>query len=254
MRFQLSEHPFLLAKGIEIPGLKRRRKVWAFVPKSYFTDSNRRFPIVYLNDGQNVFEGWKAPFKISWETHNTIKEFEHLNLNTSILIGIEHGRKHRKNEYIPLDNGYNSYQADLYSDFIANKLKPYVDKHLRTKSDREHTSIMGSSLGGISALYTGYKHQDVFGKIGVFSPSLWAMPSISTVIEKHGKYFDSKIYLSVGLEEGKYNQIHINNLYDTIVSVGYYPNDISKNFVPNGKHNEYLWQSEFKKCYNWLQT
>lgn len=175
-------------------------------------------------------------------------------MNTSILIGIEHDSKHRKNEYIPLDNGYNSYQADLYADFIANKLKPYVDKHLRTKAEREYTSIMGSSLGGISALYTGYKHQDVFRKMGIFSPSLWAMPSIYGIIEKHRKHFDSKIYLSVGLDEGKYNQTHVNRLYDTLVYAGYYPDDIYKNFVPNGKHNEYLWQSEFKNCYRWLNT
>ncbi len=143
-------HPFLLSKAIRINGLKRRRKIWAYLPPSYHQPSDRRYPVIYFNDGQNIFEGWKAPFGVSWEVHNTMKNLAKLEgYQECILIGIEHGKKNRKSEYLPFNySGAFSLEGNIYTDFMANDLKNFVDKKLRTLPGREHTSIIGSSLGG----------------------------------------------------------------------------------------------------------
>jgi predicted alpha/beta superfamily hydrolase len=246
-------HPFLLAKAIRIPKLNRRRRVWAFLPHEYHTNKQKLFPVIYLNDGQNVFEGWKAAFGKSWEAHNTVKNLPFL--QGSILIGIEHGKKYRKGEYLPFDSTGNfSFEGNAYADFIANELKILVDRKLRTLPDRENTAIIGSSLGGLNALYTGFKHQDVFSKIGVLSPSLWAAPKIFPLIQKVGKHYPTNFYLSVGAKEGKYTIENLNYLQDTLINAGFSHNEIFKNIAPNGKHDEYLWQKEFVNFYQWIYS
>ncbi|MBP7273981.1 MAG: alpha/beta hydrolase [Saprospiraceae bacterium] len=250
----IEHHPFLLAKAMRITTLKRRRKIWAFLPKDYHNNSTKSYPVIYFNDAQNIFEGWKAPFGKSWEVHNTMKELaHHLNLSEHILIGIEHGKKYRHGEYVPFArNGKFAKEGNAYADFVANDLKNFVDKKLRTIPWRESNAIVGSSLGGLSALYIGYKHQDVFAKVGVFSPSLWIAPPIYDTIRQYGKHYASKFYISVGSREGHYTLKYVNDLYQTFLQSGYLQQDVKLNIVPNGQHNEQLWQKEFRNFYTWI--
>jgi predicted alpha/beta superfamily hydrolase len=252
---QLSHHPFLLAKGMRIAKLKRRRKVWAFLPSDYFHNKERRYPVIYFNDGQNIFEGWKAAFGKSWDVHLTMKNMSGFNTHEHILIGIEHGKKYRKGEYSPFDFSNNlSFEGNAYSDFVANELKSFVDLNLRTMPDRAHNSIIGSSLGGLNALFTGFKHQDVFSKVGVMSPSLWAAPQIFPLIQQVGKHYPTKFYLSVGSKEGKYTVGNVQRLNKTLLSAGFDNNDVTLNIVENGQHNEMLWKKEFSNFYRWMYS
>ena len=248
------KHPFLLAKAISIKGLKRRRKVWAYLPSDYFSNTDKHYPVIYFNDGQNIFEGWKAPFGTSWEAHNTMQHLHHIyNVAESILIGIEHGKRHRKSEYVPFVKNHFSIEGNVYADFVANELKSFVDKKLRTLPDRQHTSIIGSSLGGLNALYTGFKHQDVFGNVGALSPSLWAAPSFYDLVQKVGKHYDMGFYLSVGSLEGRYTISNTKRMHETLIDAGFAPHKVHFSLVPNGKHDEKLWQSEFANFYKWIQ-
>lgn len=254
-KIEYSSYPFLLAKGIRIPKINRRRKVWAFLPSDYFFNLEKRYPVIYFNDGQNIFEGWKAAFGKSWEVHQTMQKLSNLNISQSILIGIEHGKKYRKREYLPFDEFNNfSYEGNAYSDFIANELKEYVDKNLRTLPNRENNAIIGSSLGGLNALFTGFKHQDIFSKVGVFSPSLWAAPPIFSLIERVGKHYPTKFYLSVGSKEGKHTIEQVGWLYNTLMKAGFLSQDVQMNLVKDGKHDEHLWQSEFSNFYQWIHS
>ncbi len=248
---ELSKHPFLLAKSVRIPSLKRRRKVWAFLPDDYFDNPEKRYPVIYFNDGQNVFEGWKAAFGVGWEIHESMRQLsKSMGLRECILIGIEHGNKHRITEYSPFNkDGSFAKEGDAYADFFANRLKKYVDKKLRTLKDRENTGIMGSSMGGLSALYTGFKHQDVYSVVGVFSASLWAAPYIYPLISRIGRHYHTRFFLSVGTREGKTTVKNMRNLHLTLKSVGF---DSTLNIVKDGEHTEGLWQSEFRTFYKWI--
>jgi predicted alpha/beta superfamily hydrolase len=252
-KIELSRHPFLLAKAIRITKLNRRRRIWAFLPSDYFQNQTKRYPVIYFNDGQNVFEGWKAAFGKGWDTHITMQKNAIVDIDQCILVGIEHGKKYRKGEYTPFDHSDQlSFEGNAYSDFVANELKHYVDKTLRTRPEREYNAIVGSSLGGLNALYVGFKHQDVFSKVGVFSPSLWAAPMILPLIERVGKHYSTKFYLSVGSKEGRYTVDHVHRLNKTLLFAGFASTDIKLNVVENSYHNETLWKSEFSNFYRWI--
>jgi len=96
-----------------------------------------------------------------------------------IVIGIDNGGAERINEYCPWENtAYGGGDGAAYVNFIVNTLKPYIDENYRTLAGREHTGIMGSSLGGLISLYAAIEHQDVFSKAGIFSPAFWINPEV----------------------------------------------------------------------------
>lgn len=246
-------HPFLLARAIEIPGLKRRRRIWAFLPADYNHNPEKRYPVVYFHDAQNIFEGWKAPFGKSWEVHNTMRRLGSQGVEQSIIIGIEHGKQRRKSEFIPLTRQGNfAHEGNAYADFIANKLKPFVDKKLRTIPWREQTALIGSSMGGLITLYAGMKHQDIFSKLGVFSPALWAAPALFPLIRKVGRHYPMKIYLTVGLKEGSGTVRQTEEMFQTLTYAGFPQHELYLGKRNLGKHDETFWQKEFETCYKWM--
>lgn len=248
---ELSTEPFLLTKGLRIRSLKRRRKIWVSLPDGYYDDEETRYPVIYLEDGQNVFEGWKAAFGEGWEAHQTMRKlFYNSGIEQCILVGIEHGRKHRFTEYAPFDkNGEFSKEGNDYADFVANDLKNYIDKRLRTLTDRDNTYIIGSSMGGLIAFYTCFKHHDVFSVGGVFSPSLWAAPPIYSLVRKIGKHYPTRFFLSVGTKEGKSTVNNVKQLNSALKSVGF---ETELRVVEGGQHTEAFWRDEFEVFYQWL--
>lgn len=248
---EYSTEPFLLSKGIKIRALKRRRKIWVSLPDGYYEDLDKHYPVIYLEDGQNVFEGWKAAFGEGWEAHKTMRRLHFdFGIEQCILVGIEHGMKHRFTEYAPFDgNGEFSKEGNDYADFVANDLKNYIDKRLRTLKDRDNTYIIGSSMGGLIAFYTCFKHHDVFSVAGVFSPSLWAAPPIYALVRKIGKHYPTRFFLSVGTEEGKSTVNNVKQLNNALKSVGF---ETKLRVVEGGQHTEVFWRDEFEVFYQWL--
>jgi predicted alpha/beta superfamily hydrolase len=102
-----------------------------------------------------------------------MEQFFIQNKQSSIVVGLETTFE-RMSELTPFSNPqYGGGKGDLYVDFIVNNVKPYIDARFRTKSDRDNTGIAGSSLGGLLSFYAGLKRQEIFGKVGVFSPSFF---------------------------------------------------------------------------------
>jgi len=247
------DHPFLLAKAMTIPGLGRRRKIWAFLPDGYANNPEKRYPVVYFQDAQNVFENWKSPFGHSWETHQTMRRLHNLGHPQAIVIGIEHANRNRVEEFTPLTrNGEFAKQGNAYADFLANKLKNFVDKKLRTLPEREHNSLIGSSMGGLITLYAGMKHQDVFSKLGVFSPALWVTPTLFPLILKVGMHYPMTIYLTVGEQEGGYTVKQTKEMHQTLIDAGFPREQLYLGVRAEGKHEEAFWEKEFETCYLWF--
>jgi predicted alpha/beta superfamily hydrolase len=255
MTHQFSPHPFLLAKAIEIPGLRRRRRIWAFLPSDYYDNPQKRYPVIYFQDAQNIFEGWKAPFGQAWEVHNTMRRLGAEGIEQSIIIGIEHGNRRRASEFTPLTRtGGFAKEGNAYADFLANKLKPFVDKKLRTLPWRENTALAGSSMGGLITLYAGMKHQDIFSKLGVFSPSLWAAPGLFPLFREVGRHYPMKIYLSVGRQEGSHTVQRTEDMFQTLTYAGFPQHELYLGIRKEGKHEEIFWQREFETCYRWMMN
>src|SRR4030095_10515285 len=110
------------------------------------------------------------------------------------------------NEYNPYDHEkFGRGEGELYVDFLAKTLKPYIDKNYRTKKDAANTLIAGSSMGGLISMYAVIKYPKTFGKAGVFSPAFWVAPQLQDDIEKKVKsstHKNVRIYFYAGEQEG----------------------------------------------------
>lgn len=234
---------------IDAPQLKSSKKIWLYLPKNYPT-STKKYPVIYMHDAQNLFDA-KTSFAGEW---NVDEKLDSLNAQV-IVVGIENTDK-RMDELTPFPHPkYNGGKADQYLDFIVSTLKPEIDKKYRTKTDAKHTTIMGSSLGGLVSFYAILKYPEVFGKAGVFSPSFWFNRNqINEMLEKTKK-LKAKIYFLCGDNEGDADVIPDLNKVEYLVNTKRCECKMlnKKAIVKGGQHNEKLWRDGFVKAYLWLK-
>ena len=126
-----------------------------------------------MHDSQNLFDNYYS-FAGEWGIDETLNSLFNAGDYGCIVVGVDNGGVERINEYSPWVNAsYGGGDGDKYARFIVETLKPYIDQNYRTSPEREKTGIMGSSMGGLISFYIGLKYQEVFSKIGIFSPSFW---------------------------------------------------------------------------------
>ena len=132
-----------------------------------------------------------------------------------------------------------------------NNVKPYIDLNFRTKSHRNFTGIAGSSLGGLFSFYAGLKHQHVFSKIGVFSPSFWFSEEIYRfALDTDRLYDDIKLYFVGGALENVNLVPNMIRMVDQLRYKGY--TKIKYLVELDGVHQEWFWNREFPKAYEYL--
>ncbi len=153
--------------------LEHDRDVVVFLPPGY--DAEQRFPVLYMHDGQNLFEPDKAFVKGEhWRVGETITELvEAGTIEPLIVVGIYNTGLQRINEYTPTHDRRGGGLAGAYGRFIVEELKPFIDTTYRTLTSTAATGLGGSSLGGLASLYLGLTHPLTFGKIAALSPSVW---------------------------------------------------------------------------------
>jgi len=246
-----SDNVSIMSEDFYIPQLDRNRRIWIYLPPDY-ESSEKSYPVLYMHDGQNLFDA-ETSFAGEWEVDESLDELYEQSFNVPIVIGIDNGGIHRINEYTPWPNpNYGGGDGDKYVDFIVETLKPYVDDNYRTLTDRNNTAIMGSSLGGLISFYAALKHQDVFGKAGVFSPSYWFSDSVWIFTDNHPKEYNIRIYQMIGGNEGAQNIQNLSIMEDHLLNNGFSANELFKKTIPNGSHNEALWRNDFDISYKWL--
>jgi hypothetical protein len=134
-----------------------------------------------------------------------------------------------------------------------NTLKPHIDAHYRTLTDRENTAIGGSSMGGLISLYGGIEYQQVFSKILVFSPSFWFSNSCYTHVTQKGRQAPMRIYLMCGTPEGNGSvQTDMQQMYNTLLAAGFSANELKFVTKSDGQHSEWFWRREYPEGYKWL--
>ncbi|MBK7938271.1 MAG: hypothetical protein IPJ82_14845 [Lewinellaceae bacterium] len=248
----------LLHPHFYIPQLGRHRRIWACLPPDYWT-SGRRYPVVYMQDGQNLFDNPGAAFG-SWGIDQALNRLFLQPGGTSpevalqpIFIGIENGGVCRINEYSPWKNPeHGGGEGAQYLDFVCNTLKPFVDEHLRTQPGREQTGIMGSSMGALISLFAAVERPDVFGMAGVFSPSLWFSPEILPFVQQRSPSFPQKILLMAGQQESKTMVGDLLDLYETLLEAGHDDHNLHYDLHSDGVHAEWFWAREFEHALRWL--
>jgi predicted alpha/beta superfamily hydrolase len=181
------------------PQLKNRRPVDVYLPASYA--SGVRYPVVYLQDGQNLSDPDTA-FAGTWDLEATIDRLAWRGID-AIYVGIHHAGRDRLAEYSPFpDPRHGGGEADAYLAFLADTLKPRIDRLFRTRQDRDSTAILGSSMGGLVSLYAYFRYPSVFARAGAMSPSIWFGQGAIVDFIRDARLPRGRVYLDVGTSEG----------------------------------------------------
>ena len=236
---------------LAMPQLGRERTVRVYLPPGY-EHSNKRYPVLYMHDGQNLFDATTS-FSGEWNVDETLNELAKSKRLELIVIGIDHGGDRRMSEL----NGWENPKHEpgggrQYMQFVVDTVKPYIDAHYRTRPGRNDTAIMGSSLGGLISHYAMYEYPDVFGKIGIFSPSYWYAPAVSDYTAKHRLRADTRAYFYAGGKEGEEMVQDMQRIVDTIRQQHFPERDLAVHVEPQAQHNETAWRTEFPRAVEWL--
>lgn len=243
----LPKNIHILNDSLYIPQLDRYRRIWVYTPSNY-EDSNKTYPVVYMHDGQNLFMEKTSGFG-EWKADETLDALSKTHDLEVIVVGIDHGAKYRTSELSPYAYEYSDQpEGDQYLDFMVNTLKPKIDSTYRTKPDKTNTAMIGASLGGLISHYAGFKYNDIFGKIGAFSPSYW----ISDSVYNYTKSNNLKLYLLAGTEEGYSLLSDAQKMRDTLLKNGFEPENLYYKEVEGGKHNETFWSASLAEAICWL--
>lgn len=183
------------------PQLQNQRNILVYLPPSY-AQSDRRYPVMYMHDGQNLFDNTTS-YAGEWQVDETMEYLAYNEGLEAIVVAVPNMGAERTNEYSPFhDPRHGGGRGGQYLAFLAHSLKPQIDRDFRTMSDRMHTGIMGSSMGGLISLYAFFQHHDTFGFAGVMSPSLWfAHDAIMRYVQEKAVYHHGRIYLDAGTRE-----------------------------------------------------
>ena len=231
---------------VEAQQLDTIKKVWVYLPKSYHT-TQKRYPVIYMHDAQNLFDK-ETSYAGEWGID---EHFDQISSGT-IVVGIEHGNKKRVDELTPWpDRNNNGGKGDAYLDFIATTLKPIIDEQYRTKSEKKHTAIGGSSLGGLISFYALMKHKDTFSKGIIFSPSFWWSEEIYNMALRHD-FKGQKLYMTTGSKEGGNMVPDLKRMQLLLLSKGLSKKALHVSIALGHDHNEKFWSEAFPKAYAWL--
>jgi predicted alpha/beta superfamily hydrolase len=239
----------VIAKRFNMPQLRRRRRISVLLPWNYAA-TEQRYPVLYLQDGQNLFED-DAPFG-TWGLDKQLAILAQNGHGNFIVVAIDHGGKERIREFSPYDSQrWGEGLGRDYARFLSETLKPYIDKNFRTLPDRANTAIGGSSMGGLISAYAGIAHPEIYSKYMIFSPSLWAASSLfREPLHTLRHSSETKVYLYGGSYEGANMVSNMERFKEMMERQGGV--NFRLEIDPKGKHNEDRWGQEFPKAVMWL--
>ncbi len=232
-----------------------KRTLRIFTPDAYHQQPHRRFPVLYMFNGQAIFAHPESAIYNNWGVNIIL---ERLAANGSIppwiVVGIDH-LPNRVAEYSPWHGG----RGLLTADFIVNHLKPYIDNTYRTLPEAHSTAVMGASIGGSLALFLGKKYPQIFGRIGSISaPLMWGSDRLFHYWDTH-TYHWSKILLQVGSrEQYSFDEIWMDyftiatDFYNHLKSLGYREHELCFLLTEGDAYHETDWQKQLPDMMRWL--
>lgn len=196
-----------LLEGFRSDVLDNRRDVLVWLPPGYDEQRDQRYPVLYLHDGQNLFDTSTSFAGVEWGVDETAERLVHAGrVAPLIIVAINHAGVQRADEFAPTHDTHRQAggHADRYARFIVEELKPYVDDAFRTRPEAVHTALGGSSLGGLVTLHIGLEHPHVFGALAVLSPSIWwDRRAVLDRVDALPDRLPWRIWLDVGTAEGR---------------------------------------------------
>jgi len=242
--------------------LGNRRDVLVWLPRSYSRFSRKRHPVLYLQDGQNVFDAATSFAGVEWGVDETAQRLVRENLiEPVIIVAIANTGEHRIHEYAPTPGVIDSNAkrkkrskgwARRYGRFLIEELKPYIDKQYRTRPEAEFTGLGGSSLGALLTLSLGLWFPNVFTRLIAMSPSVWWDDE---VIVKMVSELDHKPPLKIWLDTGTHEPgwERARNLCVALIEKGWHPfEDLHYHEIEGADHSEGAWATRVEPALRFL--
>ncbi|WP_235011297.1 alpha/beta hydrolase [Bryocella elongata] len=270
---ELDDNPRYQVFRLNSRFLRNERLVRVYLPEAYLHDSERRFPVLYLHDGQNLFDPRTAYLRgHTWRAHSTADRLTREGRTRPvILVGLDNTGIRRMSEYTPTrDPMRGGGEGELYGKLLVEELRPALASRFRVEDGPENTGLGGSSLGGLISLALGLEHPDVFGRLAVMSPSLWwnnrsvfewlaqrAPLKTSKIRPRFAppppEYPHPRLWLDIGTHEGLRHVRDADMLHRRLIDRGWRDGiDLRYLKVPGGLHNEDAWANRFDQMLTFL--
>lgn len=249
---QFSYHPGFVSRFLDAP-----RDVIVYLPPQYDWQPEARFPVLYMQDGQNLFDGATSfvPGQ-EWQVDETAETLiRNGEIEPVIIVGIYNTGDHRIDEYTPTRDAFSrGGKAHLYARLLIEELKPMIDGSYRTRPGARDTGLGGSSLGGLVTLAIGLTHPEVFGKLAVHSPSIWwDRRVILDVVRDIKQKPNQRIWLDVGTQEGTRTHLDARRLRDALRKKRWrIGEDLAYMEAEGAGHNEAAWAHRVGPMLRWL--
>ena len=220
--------------------LNSQRDFFVWLPAGYDSNVNKSYPVLYMNDGQNLIDPKTSYAGKDWRVDETvtrlIKEYK---IKEIIVVGINNSED-RLEEYSDTEKG------EKYRKFITEELKPFVDSKYRTLSDNKNTAIMGSSMGGLASFIIAWKHPDVFSMAGCMSSSFYY--NDEKVFKMIDEYDGPKKHIRFYIDHGEDGLIRVQKMFCKLTQLGYViGTDLDYFYARGAEHNENEWAKRLER-------
>jgi len=239
-----------LVEKFKSPQLGNERTLRIYLPPSYGSDTRRRYPVLYMHDGQNLFDAKTASYGTEWNIDEVADRLVRQgDMEEVIVVGIDNTND-RIAEYTPCcDPKHGGGKLNAYADFVAKTVKPWVDKQYRTKPGRQHTAVMGSSLGGLASIGIAQRYPQLFSMAGGVSSSFWW--NNQEEVKHPPKRMPVRFYVDVGtVYDGQEDSEAFRG---ALVKNGYREGrDLLFLTDEGGRHNEQSWAGRVHVALAWF--
>ncbi len=253
----IHEHP-----GFASRLLRNERDVLVYLPAGYRRSPKRRYPVLYLHDGQNVFDAATSFGGVEWGADESAERLTRQGLiEPLIIVAVANTGEERIHEYAPtrgvIEGGgkrkkRSKGQLRKYGRFLLEELKPFIDRTYRTKPEAEWTGLGGSSLGGLATMALGLWFPEAFNRLAVMSPSVWWDDcAIYRMVDELPEKLPLKIWLDTGTHEPGWERAAV--LRDRLVEKGWrLYDDLQYTEVEGADHSEGSWAARFEAVLRFL--
>ena len=233
------------------------RQITIYLPAGYDESGDRRYPVLYMHDGQNLFEPQRA-FIPGQHWHLSEAADEAIGqraANPVIIVGLDNGGAARIDEYTPTRDPkkHAGGRAEDHARMIIEEVKPMIDERYRTETDPAATGVGGSSLGGLVSIHLALAHPDVFGRVAALSPSVWwHNQAILKEVDAFARDVKPRIWVDVGGREGPEALNGARVLRDRLRERGWTDENFRYHEDRRGDHSERAWAARARMMLEFL--
>jgi predicted alpha/beta superfamily hydrolase len=220
--------------------LDKKRDFFVWLPAGYDDNTSKRYPVLYMHDGQNLIDPKTSFAGKDWQVDEALTRLiAEYKIKEIIVVGINNTGE-RLEEYSDSEKG------EKYRKFLIEELKAFVDSKYRTLTDSKNTAIMGSSMGGLASFLMVWKHPDVFSMAGCLSSSFYY--NDDKVFKMLDEYTEPKKHVKFYIDHGEDGLVRGQKMFCKLTQMGYViGTDLDYFYAPKAEHNESEWAKRLER-------